>query len=91
MAQRAMKEMTAKEAVNAAFAIFNDFFRETAAQYVLLEGVEFHEDDNQWAVTIGFDIGRQRQGLMIGEGKEPIREKRTIYLDGDDGTFVRMN
>lgn len=91
MAQEARKVRTARDAVDAAFAVFSDFFDEATTKFVLLEGVEFITDANQWAVTIGFDTGRQRQqGFSYGAGIEPIREKRTIYLDGDAGTFVRM-
>lgn len=91
MASDLHEPLTAKSAVNAAFAVFREFFEDSPAQYILLEGVEFDESSDQWRITIGFDIGRQRvSGSVFDTGKEPVREKRTIHIDAGSGQFVRM-
>jgi len=98
MAQ-AQKEFKAKDAIEAAFAVFHDFYSvETGSQPIrnpLLEGIEYLEDDHQWMVTIGFDIGRNKktgsQMALFNQTTEPIRETRRIYLNANDGTFLRMD
>ncbi len=98
MAQ-AQKEFNAKAAIEAAFAVFHDFFSvKSGSQPIrnpLLEGIEYLEDDHQWMVTIGFDIGRNKktggQLAFFNETTEPIRETRRIFLDANDGHFIRMD
>lgn len=91
MAQHAALQLSAKDAVACAFREFHDLFLDTAVEYVLLEGVEYDETGNLWIVTIGFDIGRKNRGHpLLGQGDQPLREKRKLYIDGTDGRFLRM-
>ena len=92
MAEQLAPTLSAKEAVSAAFKVFDEFFDETEASVVLLEGVDFVEDRNQWAITIGFDIGVTKSSSipMLAATFEPRREKRTIHINADTGEFVRM-
>jgi hypothetical protein len=85
-------KLTAKEAVKAAFREFHDFYEDTVASYVLLDGVRYDEERDEWVVTIGFDIGRTMSTNLgfFGDKREPSRERRTFYLDGDTGEFLRI-
>jgi len=84
--------LTAKEAVKAAFKEFHEFYEDTAASYVLLDGVRYDDERGEWVVTIGFDIGRTQSTNfgLLGDKREPSRERRTFYLDGDTGDFLRI-
>lgn len=94
------QRLSAREAIDAAFKVFREFFTGTRTSHVLLEGLEFLESDDQWSVTIGFDTGRskeKREGLaavMPGLGgsntSEPIREIREFLISAKDGSFIRM-
>ena len=91
MAQPAVEVFSAKEAIVRAREVFDDLFAGSAVRYVLLDGVEYLEDSDQWMITIGFDIGRQStSGLGVFDPKKtPIREQRHIFLDAD-GNFIKM-
>ncbi len=96
----AKSDLTAKDAINAAFSYFRDLVEPTATNRIenrLLEGIEFLEDDDQWLVTIGFDIGRKKRTgsdpsiPWFGEATtEPMRETRRVYLRASDGKLVRI-
>ena len=96
--EAARKELDAKGAIAAAFAHFNEFkdiFGPTRLNSILLEGVEYLESDNQWLITVGFDVGREKtMQSRFGFGdqtKEPIREFRRFFLSATDGSLVRMD
>lgn len=86
-------KLTAKEAVKAAFTAFGEFYEDTAASYVLLDGVRYDEERGEWVVTIGFDIGRKESTNLgfLGNTNRPARERRNFYLDGDTGSFLRID
>lgn len=94
MAQTAHADFDAKQAIEAGFSCFEDFYGDKVKNNVLLEGLEYLAEDGQWRVVIGFQAGRVRETAnSAGFGqvvKEPIREKRVFYLDGRDGSFVKM-
>lgn len=92
--------LKAKEAVDAAFSLFKEFFSSKDVKRVLLEGLEFLERDQRWKVTIGFDAGGVKisepsyptMGILPGNTtREPIREFRDFYLNAHDGSLVRIN
>lgn len=88
------EDISAKEAIGVAFKIFEEFIETQKISNVLLEGIEYLDGKNVWAVTIGFDFGRVRTTgspfTLTHEVTEPIRETRTIFLRAVDGEFVKM-
>ena len=91
------QRLSPKEAIDAGFRVFREFFAGTRTSHVLLEGLEFFEKEDRWSVTIGFDTERRREkreGLAAltlgGNTSEPIREIREFLVDAKDGSFVRM-
>jgi len=86
-------KLSAKDAVKAAFRAFGEFYEDTAASYVLLDGVRYDEERDEWVVTIGFDIGRKESTNLglLGGTSQPKRERRNFYLDGDTGDFLRID
>jgi hypothetical protein len=87
---------TAKEAIKAAFGHFDELFEDAKIENVLLEGVSFIEGENVWKVSIGFDAGRRRisspaQASLFGQGMEPVREIRRLYVADDTGELKRMD
>ena len=96
----AQNGLKAKDAIDAGFKVFREFFAGTKMSHVLLEGLEYSEEDDLWSVIIGFDTGRNketREGLgaivpgMAGvKTSEPIRDFREFIIRGKDGSFVRM-
>lgn len=86
--------LTPKQAISAAFALFEEFFPKGAADHLLLEELEFDEKNGQWRVVIGFDTGRRKEGSAMFNSwdrtSEPIREFRTFIIRADDGSLVRM-
>ena len=86
-------KIDAKGAVTAARKIFDEFFNDAQKRNVLLEGVEYLDDEGCWLVTIGFDVGREKKtGSQFGFGSityEPVREIREIKI-GLDGGFLGM-
>lgn len=97
----AQNGLKAKDAIDAGFRVFREFFAGTRTSHVLLEGLEYFESDDTWSVIIGFDVGRskeKREGMaayMPGLGgsntSEPLREARQFIVSGKDGSFVRMD
>ena len=94
----ARKELDAKGAISAAFAHFDEFKNisgPSKLNSILLEGVEYLDSDNQWLITIGFDIGREKtMQSRFGFGdqtREPIREFRRFFLSATDGSLVKMD
>lgn len=92
--------LKAKEAVDAAFSLFREFFPHKEVKRVLLEGLEYLEHDQFWKIRIGFDAGGVKisepsystMGILPGNTtREPIREFRDFYLNAHDGSLVRIN
>ena len=88
----------ARDAIQSAFDLLEQYFPATDRRNTLLEGLEYLDSEDQWRVVIGFDTGRHKESggplLTMGLGPkttEPIREFRTIYLNARDGSFVRMD
>ena len=90
----AEKKIAVKEAIEIAFGLFEDFFGDRVRNNVLLEGVEVDEETGNWCVTIGFQAGRvEETASTLGFGqvvKKPIREFRTFVLNGETGSFIKM-
>jgi len=93
--EAAKSELTAKQAIRAAFDLFKEFFDGQHPSRVLLEGLEYLDSNDEWLVTIGFDAGREKEtSSTLGFGartREPIRETRQFVLRAKDGSLVRMN
>ncbi|WFE75552.1 hypothetical protein [Roseinatronobacter sp. S2] len=87
--------MTAKEAIKAAFRHFDELFADSNIDHILLEGVDFLDDEGVWKVTIGFDAGRRRSVStptpLFGAQTEPLRETRDLYLYDNTGDLKRMD
>lgn len=90
--------ISAKKAIDAAFLFFREYVPQKEVRHSLLEGLSFDEYNGQWVVKIGFDLGRRRK---VGSSilttmnleqplEEPIREFRTLYINGRTGEFIRM-
>ncbi len=88
-----------KAAVEAAFREFKELFAGARTSHVLLEGLEYDEHEDVWRVTIGFDVGRNRETGSenplapwgpTNRSKEPIREFRQFLLNANSGDFIKM-
>ena len=95
MAQAAVKEIGPKEAVALGFRYFKEFFADSGAKHVLLESLEFLEEEKQWKVVISFDAGKKRETsgpfAAIGEKTvEPVSEARAFLIDAQSGEFVSL-
>ena len=93
MAEVAASGLTAKEAIEAAFAHFDELVGSNETKHVLLEGVELSQSGDAWIITIGFDIGRTRSKTVSFGGSietVPIREIRQIHVAVNTGQLVRM-
>ena len=88
------RELSPKEAVDAAFQWFSDLYPKKEFKHVLLEGIKYDEHCKLWEVTIGFDLGRNttvaNQLDFLGKKTEPIREFRVVRLKADDGKFIGL-
>lgn len=95
----AAKGMTARQAIDQAMKYFRDFYRSEPTKNVLLEEINFDDDENTWNVRIGFDIGRNKTkqpnlnlGGLFGEQEvSPIRETRLFVISDTDGELRRMS
>ena len=90
--------MTAKQAILAARAYFDEFFGAEPIRNVLLEQLDFDDTREVWVVTFGFDAGReaiaQPGGLglpgLLGARTTPIREARRFEIEDATGALVKM-
>lgn len=90
--------LSAKEAIDSAFAFFREHVPQNKVRHELLEALKFDEYEQKWVVQIGFDMGRRRRvgspfpsHLNLEQPlEEPIREFRTIFIDGKTGKFKGM-
>ena len=88
------KTLSAETAIEKAFEYFNKFVRPDHKSFVLLEGLEL--TGGEWQVTIGFDMGRQKEvaptvpSFFSEKAREPIRHFSVIYIDAHDGSFRRL-
>lgn len=87
--------LSAKQAVEKAFELFDEFVSSTGQgqlNHKLLE--ELKRDGNNWRVVVGFDMGRKKtsNAFSVGLGGEtsPIREYRTFIIDAESGELVEM-
>tara|TARA_R110002124_G_scaffold249070_1_gene414187 strand:+ start:243 stop:548 length:306 start_codon:yes stop_codon:yes gene_type:complete len=98
MSIAAAKGLNADDAIRLAKQYFDQFFGESNARNVLLEGLEFDEDRDAWLITIGFDVGREKyrspsvNALAMFEQKEfePIRETRQFLISDSDKALISM-
>lgn len=89
--------LSPKQAIEAGFKLFNEFFQGSRKMHVLLEGLELDDYSKNWLVTIGFDTGRSKDSgndlSVIGIGQkttEPLREFRILHINAETGEFVKM-
>jgi len=84
-----------KQAVNTAMEFVKGLYDRDTLKNLLLEEVEFSEDEKYWVVTIGFDFG----GLQVSEptpfpsGSSPIRQARIyklIRIDKETGKPISL-
>ena len=89
-----LEHLTAKQAIEAGFTLFHEFFDEVAAQPILLEGLELDEDNKIWKITISFHVERgalPNTGLAAIIGTQSLLpQKRTFQLDASSGKMVRL-
>lgn len=86
----------AQSAIDKAFGYFDAYVqRAGTVSNVLLEMLKYDEERDRWGIGIGYDLGRQR---VVTEGSaalgnkiaEPIRELRSIWIDGKDGRLLEI-
>ena len=91
--------LKAKDAIDAGFKYFKEFFDGKTMQNVLLEGLEYHEKDELWTVTIGFDLTRTKENhdslglfgaMLVQKEQYTSRESREFTIRDADGSCVRM-
>ncbi|MEM6727701.1 MAG: hypothetical protein AAF618_04300 [Pseudomonadota bacterium] len=86
--------LQATEAVELGMREFKSLYQGEPMSHVLLEGLELIDDE--WLVTIGFDIGRTRRPsaataiFSASALDEPVRELRTVVIGASDGSFRRL-
>lgn len=86
--------ISAKDAVQAAFAFFDEFVAPTGSAQIqnkLLE--ELKKVDGNWRVVVGFDAGRKKvsNSLSFATESSPIREYRTFTIDGITGEMLELS
>lgn len=88
--------LTAKEAIQKAFDLFDELVAPAARSQInhkLLE--ELKRENQDWRVVVGFDMGRKKTtssySLGLGNESSPIREYRTFLIDGDNGELIEMS
>lgn len=94
----AAQTMTARQAIDRAMGFFRDFYAKEHTKNVLLEELDYDDDDKAWMVRIGFDIGRNKTkqpgfnlgGLISNQEVLPIRETRVFVISDADGALRRM-
>ena len=99
MSLAAAKGLKPREAIDAAYAYFEQFLGDRAVKNILLEELEFDDSSGHWLVTIGFDTGRTsfkqpsvHGSLSLFDSDEvvPIREARRFYITDDGGALTKM-
>ena len=85
------------EAVRIAFEQFAKFYGEEKATSVLLEGVRYDGEHDEWEIAIGFDTDREQIVVSHPLLKTPerqvrtrVREARAFTLDAKTGAFREM-
>lgn len=94
--------ISAKEAVQAAFDLFDEFVAPAGGgeiRHKLLE--ELKLEDGHWRVVVGFDLGREKtssasrasSAFYTGLSSEtsPIREYRTFKIDKNTGEMIELS
>lgn len=97
--------LNSRAAIEAAFREFETMFPEMSNKRVLLEGLEYLENQNRWSVVFGFDSERPKQdkfrdfsgsaaaqlGARMFAEQEIVREFRKFIIDGTSGALVKMD
>jgi hypothetical protein len=83
-----------KEAVQSAKNAAKDFLAEDGAlEDLLLEEVEFHDAENTWLITLGFNVVNKNALRGIGAalaGNQYIRKYKAFSIDADTGKVKAM-
>lgn len=94
------KNLTADDAIERAFEIFDKYVRGAKKSHILLEGLELNDSACEWRVVIGFDLGRMKEApdprgpifqTFSQNVKEPIREHSVIIIDAASGDLKRID
>ena len=91
----------ARDAIQSAFDLLEQYFPATDRRNTLLEGLEYLESDHVWRVTIGFEV-RQDVSQFDGSAVDYLarlgsdlrtwsHQRREFALRDDDGSFVRLS
>lgn len=83
-----------KEAVQSAKDAAKDFLAEDVAlDDLLLEEVEFHDAENTWLITLGFNVLNKNAMRGIGAtlaGNQYIRKYKAFSIDAETGKVKAM-
>ena len=92
--------LKAKEAIDAAFHHFWEFYPKQDIKNELLEGVEYIENEHHWLISIGFDLAMTSERFAEQNGtfdfvldpapRRTSRESREFTLRDSDGSLVKM-
>jgi len=89
----------AKQAAKLSLEYFNELFPNATASNVLLEEVEFLEDENCWLITLGFDepVRSRDTGPSINKSMQnlfgppsPSRKFKVFKVDAKTGRVIYM-
>ena len=86
----------AKQAANLSLAYFNEMFPGTTFSNILLEEVEFLDEENCWLITLGFDevqppvnsLNKPMQNLFGPPA--PLRKFKIFKVDAKTGRVISM-
>lgn len=83
-----------KQAVLNAMNFVKDLYEGQKTENLLLEEVEFSDNQNQWLVTIGFSIPKQDDSvtaaLMLRPSHSTERYYKVIHIDAESGKALSM-
>lgn len=84
--------LTVNSAVINAMQFVKELYKNQKLEDVLLEEVEFSESSNQWLVTIGFTINKEKDNSssLILSKRETERKYKVVHIDAQSGEFISM-
>jgi hypothetical protein len=94
------RKVDAKQAAKLSLEYFNELFPDATVSDVLLEEVEFLDEENCWLITLGFDMpARQRTSSPVAinnpladlfRTSSPARKFKIFKVDAKTGRVISM-
>lgn len=77
-----------KEAVKATTEYFADFYADQSFSNILLEEVEYNEDEKAWSITLGYSI--PNPASVLGVNLPDYRRYKVFRIDAATGDVLSM-